>query len=132
MAQLTAVFHFQSPPTWQWPCNNASLSFLFASPFFQSPLTGQWPCNGEYGHSSTYDARLSVPSNGAMALQRYVNVKFQGGSSNFQSPLTGQWPCNSNGILRILTQTRHFQSPLTGQWPCNAEWRRSLPICLAL
>ena len=37
---------------------------------FQSPLTGQWPCNDEELHQQREEAPLSVPSNGAMALQR--------------------------------------------------------------
>src|SRR6266567_1427954 len=50
---------------------------------FQSPLKGQWPCNRFGPWQALRLSSLSVPSNGAMALQH-------------QSPLTGQWPCNAS------------------------------------
>ncbi len=37
---------------------------------FQSPLTGQWPCNWIRVERPGTCPVLSVPSNGAMALQR--------------------------------------------------------------
>ncbi len=36
---------------------------------FQSPLTGQWPCNIANIETYKISSNLSVPSNGAMALQ---------------------------------------------------------------
>src|SRR6266700_3050349 len=94
---------------------------------FQSPLTGQWPCNRFGPWQALRLSSLSVPSNGAMALQH-------------QYPLTGQWPCNShpagisshppdlsvpsNGAMALQQEQPlliaclrvDFQSPLTGQW----------------
>src|SRR5438128_3302372 len=68
---------------------------------------------------SANSMRLSVPSNGAMALQQQCNHQQHAMAFVFQSPLTGQWPCNQTVHRRQAGAALIFQSPLTGQWPCN-------------
>src|SRR6266568_4023146 len=117
--QLLDYIDFQSPLTGQWPCNSGAITpKTYTIEHFQSPLTGQWPCNSVVTEPYWGLYILSVPSNGAMALQLLDQLLWSVDNQDFQSPLTGQWPCNKRAIERLL-QHCAFQSPLTGQWPCN-------------
>src|SRR5947209_19874784 len=61
---------------------------------------------------------LSVPSIGAIALQRAWSSAWGMGGCVFQSPQSGLLPCNPK-IPMTRPATAIFQSPQSGLLPCN-------------